>query len=302
MLRLLVWLAGWLMVGLGSVVTAAAQTGEALPFIEPGGLLRAGLTRGMVVSQLGPPPVTRERFEAGDPPLTGALVFEYPRLGFAFVVPPIERPEADPRIAFLVVKKPAASRTPEGLGIGMHWSEVRARKPAGRFEGKGGRIDWVGSPGAGSRKASFLVTTDNVVEYMVFDAGIPHEAAYKGWIKKARWVLAAASLLVLVLLTPWLLKGYPAYLKRKIEAQAPLRAWLGKAMLFLSPVLFVAGLALAREPGPIALLGVFTIVGGAGLLLPAAFNLALGGRLSPARILALCLVGVVVLTLVLVFR
>jgi len=50
------------------------------------------------------------------------------------------------------------------------------------------------------------------------------------------------------------------------------------------------------------LLGVITIVGGAGLLLPAAFNLALGGRLTPARLWVLGLLGVVTLTLVFVFR
>lgn len=292
----------WLMVWLGSMATALAETGEGLPFVERGGLLQSGLTRGMVVSQLGPPPVTREHYEAGDPPLTGALVFEYPNLGLAFVVPPVERPAADPRVAFLVVKKPAAARTPEGLGIGMHWSEVRARKPGGRFEGKGGRIDWIESAGAGSRKASLLVTTDNVIEYMVFDAGIPHEAAYSAWIKPVRQGLAAALLLTLILLMPWLLKGYPAYLKRKIEAQAPMRALLGKGMLILSPLLLVAGLAVVREGGSIGLLGVIMILGGAGLLLPAAFNLALDGRLTPARLWVLGLLGVVTLTLVFVFR
>lgn len=292
----------WLVVFVGPMATALAQTGEGLPFVERGGLLQAGLTRSMVVSQLGPPPVTREHHEAGDPPLTGALVFEYPFLGLAFVVPPVERPAADPRVAYLVVKKPAASRTPEGLGIGMHLSEVRARKPGGRFEDKGGRIDWIDSAGAGSRKASLLVTAENVVEYMVFDAGIPHEAAYRAWIKPVRQVLAAALLLMLILLVPWLLKSYPANLKRKIEAQARMRALLGKGMLILSPVLLGTGLAMVREGGSIGLLGVIMILGGAGLLLPAAFNLALGGRLTPARLWVLGLLGVVTLTLVFVFR
>ncbi len=293
--------AGWLLVWLGTMTTASAQPGEGLPFVEPGGLLQSGLTRGMVVSQLGPPPITRDHYEAGDPPLTGALVFEYPNLGLAFVVPPVERPAADPRVAFLVVKKPAASRTPEGLGIGMHWSEVRARNPGGRFEDKGGRIDWIDSPDAGSRKASLLVTTGNVVEYMVFDAGIPHEAAYRAWIKPVRQVLAGVLLLLLILLVPWLLKTYPAYLARKIAVQAPMRAWLGKGMLMLSPVLLVAGLAVPREEGSIALLGVIMILGGAGLLLPAAFNLALGGTLTPARLWLLGLIGTVTVTLTLVF-
>ena len=284
------------------MATAAAGADDVLPFVEPGGLLRAGLTRSMVEAQLGPPPVVRERFEAGDPVVTGALVFEYPDLGLGFVVPPVERAEVDPRIAILVVKPPCAMRTPEGVGLGLHWSEVRARVQGGKFEDKGGRIEWSLSPGAGSRKASFAVSTENVVQYMTFDAGIPREPAHSRWIEWVRWMFAAVLGFSLVLFAPWLIKGYPAYVARRIETLAPLRAWLGKGMLFVSPVLLILGVPLAREGGPIALLGMIMILGGVLLLLPAAYNLALGGRLTPARALAVGLVGLTVLILAVLFR
>jgi len=93
-----------------------------------------------------------------------------------------------------------------------------------------------------------------------------------------------------------LLEGCPASLQRMIELQAPMRALLGKGMLIHSPVVLIAGLAVVREGGSIAMLGVIMILGRAGLLLPAAFNLALGGRLTPARPWVLGLVGVVTLT------
>lgn len=301
-LQPLVWFISVLMVCLGSMATTVARADDVLPFVEPGGLLQAGLTRNMVVSRLGPPPVTRERYEAGDRAVNGALVFEYPDLGLNFVVPPVERDEADPRIAFLVVKPPSAMRTPEGLGLGMHWNEVRARAQGGQFENKGGRIEWSRSPGAGARKASFAISTDNVVLYMSFDAGIPHEPAYKRWIERARWLFAVVLLFVFVLLLPWLYKGYPERVMRRIEAWAPLRARLGKGMLILAPVLVVLGVPIAREGGPVSLLGMLMILGGALLLLPAAFNLALGGRLTPARLVALGLVGLAVLILSVLFR
>ncbi|MBK8018414.1 MAG: hypothetical protein IPK20_17950 [Betaproteobacteria bacterium] len=292
----------WLAVCMGSMATAVARASDVIPFVEPGGLLRAGLTRSMVEAHLGPAPVTRERAEAGDPALTGALVFEYPDVGLAFVVPPVERAEADPRIAFLVVKPPCVMRTPEGVGLRMHWSEVRTRAKEGRFEDKGGRIEWSSSPGAGSRKASFLVSTDNVVEYMLFDAGIPHEPASKQWIERARWMFAVVTFFALVFVTPRLFKGYPAFVARRIEALAPFRALLGKGMLILSPVLLILSVPLVREGGSIALVGVIMMVGGVLLLLPAAFNLALGGRLTPARALAIGLVGLAVLILAILLR
>lgn len=280
----------------------AASPAEPLPFVEPGGLLQAGLTRNMVVSRLGLPPVTRERYEAGDPPLTDALVFEYPDLGLSFVVPAVERSEADPRVAFLVVKPPAAMRTPEGLGLGMHWSELQARTQGGRFDDKGGRIEWSGSPGAGARKAMFSVSTDNVILYMAFDAGIPDEPAYKKWIEKARWLFAVVLVFVWLFFLPSTIKSYPAYIKRRIEAYAPLRARLGKGMLLLAPVLFVLGVPLVREGGAVRLLGVLFMLGGVGILLPALYNLALGDRLTPARLLALVLLGVAVMILLVLFR
>jgi hypothetical protein len=284
------------------MATAAAQSRDLLPFVEPGGLLQAGLTRSMVVAQFGQPPVTRERHEAGDPAVTGALVFEYPDLGLNFVVPPVERTEADPRIAFLVVKPPSAMRTPEGLGLGIHWSEARTRTQGGRLEDKGGRIEWSGVPGAGARKVSFAVTTENVVSSMVFDAGIAHEPAYRRWIAKGRWMIAVVLAFSLVLVAPWLLKSYPAYVLRRIEALAPLRAWLGKGMLILAPVLVVLGIPMARDGGYVSLLGVLMILGGALLLLPAAYNVALGGRLTPARALAVGLVALAVLIVSVLFR
>lgn len=301
-LQLLVWFVAWLMVGPGSMATAAAAAGDLLPFVEAGGLLRAGLTRSMVEAHLGPPPVTRERYEAGDRPVTGALVFEYPDLGLSFVVPPVELGEADPRIAFLVVKPPSTMRTPDGLGLGMHWNEVRAQAQGGRFEHKGLGIEWSRSPGAGTRKASFVISTENIVRYMAFDAGIPHEPIYKRWIERARWLFAVGLVLVFVLLLPWLYKGYPERVMRRIEAWAPLRARLGKGMLILAPVLVVLGVPIAREGGPVSLLGMLMILGGALLLLPAAFNLALGGRLTPSRLVALGLVGLAVLILSILFR
>ncbi len=297
LLQALAWLMSGFLVVLGTMTTASARADDVLPFVEPGGLLRAGLTRSMVEAQFGPPPVTRERYEAGDRAMNGALVFEYPDLGLNFVVPPVERDEADPRIAFLVVKPPSAMRTPEGLGLGMHWNEVRARAQGGQFEGKGGRIEWSRSPGAGARKASFVISTDNVVLYLSFDAGIPHQPAYKRWIERARWLLAVVLVFVFVLLLPWLYKGYPERVMRRIEAWAPMRARLGKSMLILAPVLVILGIPLAREGGPIGLLGMLMILGGALLLLPAAFNLALGGRLTPGRLVALGLVGLAVLIL-----
>lgn len=292
----------WLLVWLSSLATAAAAADDVLPFVEPGGLLQAGLTRSMVEARLGPPPVTRERYEAGDRAVNGAMVFEYPDLGLNFVVPPVERAEADPRIALLVVKSPSTMRTPEGVGLGMHWNEVRARAQGGQFEDKGGRIEWSRSPGAGARKASFAISTDNVVLYMSFDAGIPHEPAYKLWIERARWLFAVVLVLVFVFLLPWLYKGYPERVMRRIEAWAPMRARLGKGMLILSPVLVILGIPLAREGGSIGLLGMLMVVCGALLLLPAAVNLALGGRLTPARVLALGLVGLAVLILSALFR
>jgi len=292
----------WLMVCFGSMATAAAPQGDLVPFVEPGGLLQAGLTRSMVVAQLGPPPVTRERYEAGDPIVTGALVFEYPELGLAFVVPPVERSEADPRIAFLVVKPPAVSHTPDGLRLGMTLKDVRALAPGGRIEHRGSRIEWSGSPGAKSRKVSFVVSTENVILYMAFDAGIPHEPAYKKWIEKARWLFAVVLVFVWLFFLPSTIKGYPAYIKRRIEALAPLRARLGKGMLVLAPVLFVVGVPLVREGGAVRLLGVLFMLGGAGILLPALYNLALGDRLTPARLLALVLLGVATMILLVLFR
>lgn len=253
-------------------------------------------------AQLGPPPVTRERYEAGDPAVTGALVLEYPDRGLHFVVPPDERTEPDPRIAVLVVKPPSALRTPEGAGLGMHLNEVRARTQGGRLEDKGGRIEWSGSPGAGARKASCAVLTGNVVSTMTFDAGIPRESFFRDWKKRAVQVLSTVFLIALILFAPRRSESYAAYLSRRIEARAPRRARLGKGVLILAPVLVVLGVPIAQEGGPVSLLGVLMILGGALLLLPAAFNLALGGRLTPARLMVLGLVGLAVLILAVPFR
>jgi len=258
---------------------ACAQT---LPFVEPGGLIRAELRYGQVVSRLGDPPRSREKWMPGEPSLDGGIVFEYPALGLGFVVPAHERPKPDPRVAYLLVRAPATARTPEGVGIGMSLAAVRPLIRVGDVEAKGSTLAWSGSPGAGTRRAQLHFNASQVLELMAFDSGLPRMGAATHWLQEARLVLAYVLVLATVLGLPWLFKGIVERERRRLEARAPMRKVFGSGMLVLAPVLMVVGgVVTAGGDGLVRLLGVLMLVGGAGLVLTGAYNhtLAAGFKL-----------------------
>jgi hypothetical protein len=263
-----------------ALLSAGAACAQALPFVEPGGLLQAELRYSQVVARLGEPPSSREKRMPGDPALEGSIVFEYPAQGLGFVVPANERPKPDPRVAHVLVRAPAAARTPEGIGIGMSLADVRPLIRAGDARPKGSALAWSGSPGAGARRAQLHFGSAQTLELMVFDAGLPPAAAIADWMKNARVALAGVLVFAMLLAMPWMIKGALGREMRRLQSRAPMHRALGAGMLVLAPVLSVlGGVVMTSGDGFVRLLGMLMLVGGAGLVLTGAYNRTLGAGL-----------------------
>jgi hypothetical protein len=270
------------LLGLVVVLCAGAACAQALPFVGPGGLIDAELRYSQVVSRLGEPPGSREKWMPGDPAMEGSIVFEYPAQGISFVVPANERPKPDPRVAYVLVRAPAAARTPEGIGIGMSLAAVRPLIREGDAKPKGSTLVWSGSPGAGLRWVQLHFGTAQTLELMVFDAGLPPAGTAAEWLKEARVALAGVLVFATLLGLPWLFKGLPERVRRRLRARAPMHRAFGSGMLVLAPVLAVlGGVVTAGGDGFVRLLGVLMLMGSAGLVLTGAYNhtLAAGLRL-----------------------
>jgi hypothetical protein len=260
---------------------AGAAGSQTLPFVEPGGLMQAELRYSQVVARLGEPSRSREKWMSGDPALEGGIVFEYPAQGLGFVVPADERPRPDPRVAYVLVRAPAAARTPEGIGIGMPLAAVRPLISAGDARPEGGMLAWSGSPGAGRRRAQLQFGSARTLELMVFDAGLARAGVMADWIKKVRVALAGVLLLATLLAMPWLLKNAPENARWRLRARAPMRRALGRGMWVTAPVLvLLGGVVTAAGDGSVWLLGVLLLVGGAGLVLTGAYNRTLAAGLK----------------------
>lgn len=262
---------------------ARAPRAQTLPFVEPGGLIHAELRYSQVVSSLGDPPRSREKWMPGDPSLGGSIVFEYPAQGLGFVVPANERPKPDPRVAYLLVRSPATAGMPEGIGIGMSLDAVRPLVRAGDAVPQGSTLAWSGSPGAGPRQAQLHFDTARTLELMVFDSGLPRGGITTRWLQEARVVSAYVLVFAMVLGLPWFFKGYFERERRRLRAYAPMRQVLGTGMFVLAPLLMVlGGVVTAGSDGFVRLLGVLMLVGGAGLVLTGAYNQHAGGRAQAA--------------------
>lgn len=271
----------WLLVLVLAMVPCAGGAGaQPLPFVEPGGLVQAGLRYSHVVARLGEPPRSREAWLPGEPAMPGGIVFEYPALGLGFVVPAIERPEADPLVTHLLVRAPATARTPEGIGIGMARPAVRPLITTGHAMTEGSALVWRGGQGAGQRRVELHFGATQALELMVFDTGLPPEGVAAAWLQKARVALAGVLLLALLLALPWLFKGMLARERRRLRALAPMRRAMGAGMLVLAPILAVLGGLLASGgDGAVSLLGVLLAVSGAGLALAGGYNRVLSAGL-----------------------
>jgi hypothetical protein len=230
---------------------AGAARAQTLPFLEPGGVIRAELRYSTLVATLGEPPRSREWVHAGEPRLDGGIVFEYPERGLGFVVSATERPTRDPRIAKMQVRPPATERTHEGLAIGMR-AEVAKPLVASvwrqRFADDSGGIYTVGiaDVGGGPREGLLRFVGDKGLVLMEFDASTGPAPPWR----MPRWVRGLVSLTVMAALAfglSWLLKRLGLqythrWQRRDAPARTPLRDTLGGLLAVGGVVLLASGL------------------------------------------------------------
>lgn len=267
------------------VGAAGAQT---LPFVEPGGLIRAELRYSEVVATLGEPARSREFVPAGERKLNGGIVFEYPEQGLGFLVEAADRASADPRIAKMQVRPPATARTPEGLAIGMSREQAMPIVNSTwrvRYASDQGRIHSVGvaDAGGGAREGRLRFIGDKGLVLMEFDASTEPEPPRK-LSRKERSLANLLVLLVIALGLTWLFKRLGIRVpnrweRRPAPERTPVRDVLGLLMVIGGGLLVAAGLsAVGSGDGYGRMAGLIVLLAGGGLALLATMVWATSAR------------------------
>ena len=261
----------------GLLLWAGAASAQTLPFVEPGGVIRAELRYSHLVAALGEPPRSRQYGPPGEPDLKGGIVFEYPERGLGFLVQKADRDTPDPRIAKMQVRPPATERTPEGLAIGMRREQAMAIVGSTwrvRYASDQGRIHTIGvadASEASTREGRLRFIGDKGLVLMEFDASTappPPRRLSRG----ERTLLNLAALTVIAIGLTWLFKRLGIRLpnrweQREAPERTPVRDGLGLLLVIGGGVVAAAGLSgLGSGDGYGRWGSLIVMLGGFGLL------------------------------------
>lgn len=268
------------------VGAAGAQT---LPFVEPGGVIRAELRYSQVVATLGEPGRSREFVPAGEPKLNGGIVFEYPEQGLGFLVEAADRASADPRIAKMQVRPPAAARTHEGLAIGMRREQAMPIVNSTwrvRYASDQGRIHSIGvaDAGSGTREGRLRFIGDKGLVLMEFDASTRPKPPSK-LSRTGRSLVNLLALAAIALGLAWLFKRLGIRVphrweRRPAPERTPLRDGLGVVLLIGGGLLVAAGLSSIQgtHDGYGRMAGLMVLLAGGGMAMLATLIWATSAR------------------------